>query len=305
MNGLAPNYDEVPRATWTLRMPRSEPERTAEIRDRITQATAASQYGWGHSIDFGPFRQEGFLGTLWLAVAAALDQAEMWPQDLSGMRVADVGAFTGGLSALMASRGADLVYSVDELPGHAQQARVVSEAFELERMRVVESSLYDLHEVIEPDSLDLILLSGVLYHLSDMLVGLYTLRRLLKPGGVLVVETNAVHDLDHSYANFGRYYAGMWWQPTSLCVSDMYQFMGFEAVRVEPFVESRCIAAGVKSDGDIPFKRGLHWSFENREDARERQLDWRVMAPAPLELEQPDQALTRVQRLAKKVFRIS
>ena len=84
----------------------------------------------------------------------------------------------------------------------------------------------------------------------------------------------------------------------------MYQFMGFEAVRVEPFVESRCIAAGVKSDGDIPFKRGLHWSFDNREDYEERPLDWRVMAPAPLGSEKPDQALNRVQRLAKSVFRI-
>ncbi len=46
-----------------------------------------------------------------------------------------------------------------------------------------------------------------------MLVGLYVMRQLLEPGGVLLIESNAVDDDTHSYDNFGQFYAGMWWQP--------------------------------------------------------------------------------------------
>jgi SAM-dependent methyltransferase len=285
-------------------MPRTEANRIKEVRRAIDRASAESQYGWGHSIDFGPFTQEGFLGETWLAVAGALDQTEMWPLDLSGMRVADVGAFTGGISALMAGRGAEIVYAVDELPGHAEQARVVADAFGFPNMRVIESSLFRLDRHIAPDTLDLILLSGVLYHLSDMLVGLYGLRRLLKPGGRLVLETNAVEDMSHSYANFGRNYAGMWWQPTMLCVQDMCEFMGFEKIRVEPFVDSRCITTAVRAAGDIPFKRGLNWDFESRDDATDRPLDMRVMAPAAVTPDSDSNGLSPVQRLAKRLLRI-
>lgn len=300
MNG---SYEGVALAEWKLRI--RDPSRVEHVKEQIRRASAESQYGWGHTIDFGSFVQEGFLGNTWLAVVEALDRSKLWPDDLSGLHVADVGACTGGISAVIATRGAALVYAVDELPGHAQQARVVAEAFELDNMHVVEASLYELETHIEPATLDLVLFSGVLYHLSDMLVGLYALGRLLKPGGLLVVETNAVEDMQHSYANFGRYYAGMWWQPTMLCVKDMMEFMGFERVRLEPFVESRCIAAGTKVTGDIPFKRGMNWPFASREDAAPRSLDWRVMAPAPSVPVSPIAVrLGPAQRLVKRLFRI-
>lgn len=259
----------------------ADEENIARVKQAIEDATAASQFGWGHEIDFGPFTQEGLLGTTWRAVVTALDEAAMWPADLTGLRVADVGAFSGGISALLAGRNADTVYAVDELPGHARQAEVVVDAFGLDNIEVVESSLYGLSDHIELESLDMILLSGVLYHLSDMLIGLYELRRLLRPGGRLVVETNAVADMNHSYANFGRYYAGMWWQPSMLCVQDMLEFMGFEEVRVEPFINSRCIATAVRTAGEIPFKRGLNFDFENRDDATIRKIDPSMMRPAP------------------------
>jgi 2-polyprenyl-3-methyl-5-hydroxy-6-metoxy-1,4-benzoquinol methylase len=78
----------------------------------------------------------------------------------------------------------------------------------------LDCSLYDLPRKLAPSSFDVILLSGVLYHLSDMLVGLLALQHLLKEDGVLLIESNAVECFEHSYANFGRFVAGMWWQPT-------------------------------------------------------------------------------------------
>ena len=156
---------------------------------------AQSQYGWGHTIDFGPYRAEGFLSTDYLKIVGTLDVLGWWPSSLDGTVVADVGCFTGGITALLAHRGAEKVVAVDEVGPHLEQCRLVVNTFGMgDRVDLVHKSLFRLPGFLPAGSLDLILLSGVLYHLSDMLVGLYALRTLLKPGGTLIVETNAVHE---------------------------------------------------------------------------------------------------------------
>lgn len=260
--------------------PDTPPERVEEIRRRVEELASATQHGWGHTIDFGPFRKEGMLGDSYLQIPAMLDRWGWWPQDLSGQSVADVGCFTGGLSLFLAHRNPEVLYAVDELPERLRQCDFLAEVFDKKCIRTVESSLYGLSQHIPAESLDLILLSGVLYHLSDMLVGLYVMRSLLKPGGTLVIETNGVNDFAHSYANFGRFYHGMWWQPSGLCVLDMCEFMGFDQAEVRFYRPDRCLARAVRSDGEIPFKRGLNWEFDSLRDARPMPLEASVMAPA-------------------------
>jgi SAM-dependent methyltransferase len=269
------------RARLPYRLPPDTPaDRIEEIRRRIDELGDAAQYGWGHSIDFGPFAKEGLLGEGYLEIATNLDRWGWWPEDLTGRAVADVGCFTGGLSLYLAARNPTVVYAVDELPGHLRQCEYLAEVFDVECIRPVESSVYFLDRHIEEASLDLILLSGVLYHLSDMLVGLYVMGRLLKPGGTLLIESNAVDDFEHSYANFGRFYAGMWWQPTGLCVEDMCRFMGFEDPDVRFYRPQRCLARATRAADEIPFKRGLCRAFESLEDLRPRSMDPGIMAPA-------------------------
>jgi SAM-dependent methyltransferase len=209
-----------------------------------------------------------------------LDHWGWWPKDLTGRIVADIGCFTGGLSLYLAARNPSLVYAVDEIPQHLRQCACLAEVFAQNRIRTVEASVFSLTERIPESSLDLVLFSGVLYHLSDMLVGLYILRRLLKPGSPLLIETNGVDDFKQSYANFGRFYAGMWWQPSGLCVKDMCGFMGFEDTEVRFYQQNRCLVRTTRSYGEeIPFKRGLNWKFENLLDATPRPMDPGVMAP--------------------------
>jgi SAM-dependent methyltransferase len=259
--------------------PDTPPERIAQIQSRIEELSSAAQYGWGHTLDFGPFEKKGILGDNYLRIAAQLDDWGWWPLDLSGARVADVGAFTGGLSLYLAGRGAERVYAVDELSPHLDQCAYLAQLFGQDSIQTVDSSIYRLTEHIEEASLDLVLLAGVIYHLSDMLVGLYVLNRLLKPGGTLIIESNAVEDFKHSYANFGRFYKGMWWQPSGLCLKDMCEFMGFAAPVVRFYIPGRCLARAVRATGDIPFKRGLHWTFDSLADSEERTTDEAVMAP--------------------------
>src|SRR5208282_6249631 len=109
------------------------------------------------------------------------------------------------LTAVLASRGAEKVYAVDEVAPNLRQCEIVCKAFRLRNVTFVGSSLYRLRDTIPESSVDLIILAGVLYHLSDMLVGLHALREMLTPQGVLLIQTLAVDDGDRSYANFGRF----------------------------------------------------------------------------------------------------
>lgn len=256
-----------------------------DLRRRVEDLAESAQYGWGHTIDFGAFTQPGLLATKYLRIAGAYDQLGWWPPDLSGMRVADVGSYTGGISALMAARGAAMVHAVDELPEHGAQAGLLADAFGLNNVEVVHSSLYDLHEHVAPGSLDLIVCAGVLYHLSDMLVGLVRLRQLLRPGGTLLLETNAVEDFDRSYANYGRFVGGMWWQPTARCVADMCEHAGFDDVALELLQPERLLVRATCGTEPIPFVRGMPLRPEDlgrddRNDLRPRSLEMDELAPA-------------------------
>ena len=85
----------------------------------------------------------------------------------------------------------------------------------------------------------------------------------------------------HSYANFGPFYGGMWWQPTELCMHDMCAFMGFEQVDVRFYQADRCIARAVRGAAGPRFVRGLNCPFDDLRDATPRSLDPSIMAPAP------------------------
>jgi len=276
-------YPVVRPAHWPLKLaPDAHPAAVLRIRADAERLANASQYGWGHTIDFGPFRKEGILGETYLSIAGVLDDFGWWPTRLDGMRVADVGCFTGGLSLLMAHRGATQVYAIDEIPEHLAQCSFLAKAFGMEAIRPILRPIYRLREDIEPGSLDLILLAGVLYHLSDMLVGLHALRELLKPDGLLLIQSNGIDDFQHSYANFGRFFAGMWWQPTGLCVRDMCEFMGYRDCEVQFYAPQRCVGRATRAKGEIEFRRGLNWTFDVLRDRTNRSLDPSIMAPAPL-----------------------
>jgi len=169
---------------------------------------------------------------------------------------------------------------VDEVPANLEQCAFLARVFETGSVRPVLRSAYGLAAEIEPRSLDLIVFSGVLYHLSDMLVGLFALRELLRPGGTLVLQSNALDDFDRSYANFGRFVAGRWWQPTARCVLDMLELMGFADAEARMYGPEALLARATATSDELRFKRGLNWAFDDLRDREQRSLDATLMAPA-------------------------
>src|ERR1700689_1757454 len=97
-------YPEFPPAKWEYRLPPNLSAGSIEqINLAVEEVAAASQYGWGHTIDFGHFRKEGLLRDAYLRIAGILDNWAWWPSRLDDMRVADIGCYTGGLSLLLAA----------------------------------------------------------------------------------------------------------------------------------------------------------------------------------------------------------
>ncbi len=113
------------------------------------------------------------------------------------------------------------------------------------------------------------------------MVGLYAMQELLKPSGVLLIETCAVDCFEHSYANFGRFSGGMWWQPTALCIQDLCRLTGLGTPEVRFYHPQRCLARAVKTENARPlFTRGMNFPFEDIHDQVPRTKDVPIMAPA-------------------------
>jgi 2-polyprenyl-3-methyl-5-hydroxy-6-metoxy-1,4-benzoquinol methylase len=115
--------------------------------------------------------------------------------DLRGMRLLDIGAQEGLFSVLTARAGAS-VFTYDR--------RNLQERVELiKHIYGVNFSYYggiEFREFVskfhigQEELFDCIVFSGVLYHTIDPTVFAYLVRTLLKPGGIIVLETAAMKD---------------------------------------------------------------------------------------------------------------
>lgn len=109
-------YPKVAKAIWPFRLPNDlSANAIAETHQQARHLADAAQYGWGHTIDFGPFSMEGILQDNYLQIAGLLDEWQWWPNSLRNLTVADIGCFTGGLALVMASRGAEKVAAWQQL----------------------------------------------------------------------------------------------------------------------------------------------------------------------------------------------
>ena len=126
----------------------------------------------GHFLgDFPTFKWEQIRGHL--------------PADLTGWTALDIGCNAGFYSFELARRGAT-VTGIDHDPRYLRQARWAAGRFGLEgRVRFEEKQVYDL--AASPETYDLVLFMGVLYHLRYPLLGLDIVAR--KVGRRLIFQT--------------------------------------------------------------------------------------------------------------------
>jgi tRNA (mo5U34)-methyltransferase len=190
------------------------------------------------------------------------------PDTLSGWRVLDVGTTNGGVAFALEARGAEVV-AVDIVPpehfGFAAIAKFLDS-----RATYLRASVYELPEKLEGE-FDLVVLSGVLYHLRHPLLALDQIRRLCR--GQLLIET-AVCDYElpptvqGPYARFYRRdeLAGdgsNWFAPTTACFLDWLGSAGFDvswSLSAPEGAPTRATAVARRSDGLPEYRRiGYEW----------------------------------------------
>lgn len=214
---------------------------------------------WYHAISL----PGGIVTPGWAPIAP---EAYKLPEDLTGKRVLDVGAWDGYWSFEAAKRGAAHVVAIDDFSNTIHENEQRSwEQFDLcrealgygptnssgareiaTRCERIELSVYDADEIWALPY-DVIMCFGVLYHLRHPLLALDTLFNACAPGGLICIESAICNDYSPYRGGMGRgyrndmvmeFYPGAeygnnptnWWVPTLRCLAKMVESCGFENV---------------------------------------------------------------------------
>lgn len=226
-----------------------EPGET-KTSDALREAIAAQPY-WYHKIDL----PGGIVTPGWAPLNA---KSYGIPDDLTGKRVLDVGAWDGFWTFEALKRGASQAVAIDDFSDYLgsldKRDRPGWQTFDLCRDALgyddqvcqrIEMSVYDLSEE-RLGRFDVVFCFGVLYHLRHPLLALDCLASVCDES--LYVESAILDDFSPYQGGLGRGYAGSqmlmefypddqygnnhtnWWAPTIHCLGHMVRSAGFQCV---------------------------------------------------------------------------
>lgn len=207
------------------------------------QRDLSIKFAWGHDHNFGSFKLRGNQRNRHVRLFYDyLTLFDLNLADISHKNVFDVGVWTGGTSLLLAALG-NRVMAIEEVVKYAKAAQYLAKSFGIQdKLKVVAKSLYecDFH-----NHFDLVHLSGVVYHLTDPIVGLRIAFNSLKLKGKCLVESACVKS-DKSlclYEGCSRFHGGTkknlsrggwnWFKPSPSALKLMMENVGFENVRTK------------------------------------------------------------------------
>lgn len=197
------------------------------------QRDAAVHFAWGHDHDFGTFKLKGKMCTRHIDIMELFEKEIDLKERVKDAHVLDVGCWTGGASLLFAAMGAYRVLAIDEILGYTKCLHYLQTSFGIKNLFTLHTSLFDM---ILPHrtSFDIVYCAGVLYHLTDPVVGLRIMHNLLRPDGLLLLET-VIYRADQGMSlvqYLGPSKTGWnWWFPTVSALKQMLADTGFNNVR--------------------------------------------------------------------------
>jgi 2-polyprenyl-3-methyl-5-hydroxy-6-metoxy-1,4-benzoquinol methylase len=113
---------------------------------------------------------------------------------IEGAACLDIGAMDGMISAILHRRGARRVIACDRYD-RRRHIEIVSRCLGADIDYVGRATLADMRRLapqLVGDPFDVIVFSGVLYHMYDPMNGLALVRSMVRPGGIVVVESQAI-----------------------------------------------------------------------------------------------------------------
>ncbi len=167
------------------------------------------------------------------------------PDDMSGMRVLDIGCAEGFFSFEAERRGAREVIAIDPFPASIRRFNICRNALNSNVIGIV-GSVYDL----DPRSFgtfDLVMFFGVLYHLRHPLLALEKIEAVT--GRTMLMQTRSFQSSSLKDEPLARFYRdgvqsgpgdapihdpSVFWEPNASCIREMLLHVGF--VNVERLI---------------------------------------------------------------------
>jgi 2-polyprenyl-3-methyl-5-hydroxy-6-metoxy-1,4-benzoquinol methylase len=237
--------------------------------DPSRQRDLSIRFHWGHDHDFGSFSVGGRMGRRHVSLLATfIDELGVLPRDLDGLRVLDVGCWTGGTSLLLCAMGAHVV-AIDEVKKYIDCLQYMKEAFDIRNLEPRNLSLYGCVGPEFDDRFDFVLFAGVLYHVTDPVLALRITFNTLVDGGHCLVET-ATHGSPRPvllYEGPTRTLGGSaedlsrggwnWLVPSPLALRRMMEDVGFREILVRRRPGGRAVGAGYRERHVDMLRAGL------------------------------------------------
>lgn len=227
--------------------------------EKVTQIAS-----WYHAIDLGG----GVVTPGAFDMRRYLDQYPL-PDDMSGMRVLDVGASNGFFSVEFAKRGAAEVVALD-IPGWehhdwSPRQRRVLEARAVEEKQQVDEAIFGgalglvleatgTGDVIKPEAcaiydicperlglFDFVFSGSMLMHVRDPLLGIHAMRSVCKPDGRFVVSVSTIREEDPEpiAAFVGEWDQSNFWQLNPAALKRMLTTADFEPTGFERLYDQK------------------------------------------------------------------
>jgi 2-polyprenyl-3-methyl-5-hydroxy-6-metoxy-1,4-benzoquinol methylase len=243
----------------------------AQVVERLasdeTQMSFLRSFHWGHDHDFGDFQLSGKMGTrhIWL-LSRFFDHFGVPLDQLRGQSVLDAGCWTGGVSLILERLGCE-VTAIDEIGKYPHALKFLAQAFGLCSLTALNKSIYELGEAQFLERYDTVFCLGVIYHISDPIVGLRRLYQALKAGGTLCLESMSIPSAECicEYEGPSRRrgeFGWNWFVPSPKALKQWLEDTGFEAIQVgngvdelavtdtmDPLGPNRCLAVARKRAG--------------------------------------------------------
>ncbi|MEO8342753.1 MAG: class I SAM-dependent methyltransferase [Gallionella sp.] len=194
------------------------------------QRKQSIEFKWGHDHDFGTFKLAGNMGTRHLKHLCVFhDQFNRLPYDLTGKKILDIGCWTGGVSLLLAACGAHVV-AIDEVKKYCECLDYMAKSFGIRNLEVRNMSLYSLGAEEFQDAFDIVMFAGVLYHITDMIVGMRHIFNALKDGGTCLLESTGFRANEPVFGYMRRKWN--WFDPSPQALHDLFSDVGFVNISV-------------------------------------------------------------------------
>jgi tRNA (mo5U34)-methyltransferase len=238
--------------------------------DAWLRATVAAEPYWFHKMDLG----NGIITGGWSEPAVDKLPHYGLPEDMSGMRVLDIGCAEGFFTFEAERRGAREVVAVDSFPDSVRRFNIARTALGM-RSQAYLTNVYDL-SVKTFGTFDLVMYFGVSYHLRHPLLALERIFDVCS-GSVLMqthdFDNEAVGDTAASlFYPFGiesgppedrQLDPTVFWVPNAACVAAMLAHVGFVNVDGGPTATTGAVFRADAPDqrpGTPPDQMKAPWS---------------------------------------------